>query len=367
MSWRWAVVAILGEALVACAGERRPPAIPSFHGQPPGPPKELGEAPPAQRAAPVEAPAPTSAPLAESAAPPPAPQIGIAVEPPFRLDLRVVPQDKAIFLADLRERTRWNQGGRGTLASDPPPVPGHPAPKVIVDVTRVAGPHPAASVQAVLRKMFWSKVIECYALSAYKDQKLRGKAALSFRITREGRITGARAESSTFNDAAVTICLAASVQRVDLPKARAASQAKIEVQVSPGDEPVPPPKDLITPGEGTLAPQVIQGVIDAARPSFEACYRPALEYAPELWGRLGIRFHLTPRGKLDEAFEVESRFPDERVTLCVLRAARALKFPAPGGGDMRFIVPLRFWSGRSPVEPPSIPANNGSGRLSTGD
>ncbi len=49
----------------------------------------------------------------------------------------------------------------------------------------------------------------------------------------------------------------------------------------------------------------------------------ALAYAPELWGRLGIRFHLTEKGALDEAFEAETRFPDERVTLCVLRAARA--------------------------------------------
>ena len=32
---------------------------------------------------------------------------------------------------------RWNQGGMGALAGEVPPVPGHPAPKVIVDVTRV--------------------------------------------------------------------------------------------------------------------------------------------------------------------------------------------------------------------------------------
>jgi hypothetical protein len=112
---------------------------------------------------------------------------------------------------------------------------------------------------------------------------------------------------------------------------------------------VAPPAALIVPGDGALAPEEIQAVIEAAQPTFEACYRAALEYAPELWGRLGIRFHITEKGKTDEAFEVESRFPDERVTLCVLRAARKIAFPAPAGGDMRFIVPLRFWSDQSPV------------------
>src|SRR5262249_51892407 len=154
---------------------------------------------------------------------------------------------------------------------------------------------------------------------AYKDQKLRGKATLGFRITAAGQITAARPQGSTFNDADVTSCLAESLQRLPLPKARAASQATIDVQVGPGDEPRPPPPDLNTPGEGSLPKEAIREVIDAALPGFEACYRSALEYAPELWGRLGIRFHLTDRGKLDEAFEVESRFPDERVTLCVLR------------------------------------------------
>ncbi len=86
----------------------------------------------------------------------------------------------------------------------------------------------------------------------------------------------------------------------------------------------------------------------AALPTFEACYRPALAYAPKLWGRLGVRFHQTDKGKVDEAFEAESRFPDERVTLCVLRAARALAFPKPAGGEVRFVVPLRFSTDAAP-------------------
>jgi hypothetical protein len=115
---------------------------------------------------------------------------------------------------------------------------------------------------------------------------------------------------------------------------------------------VPPPAKLIVPGDGVLGPGEIGAVVEAARPAFEACYVAALDYAPELWGRLGVRFHVTEKGKTDEAFEVESQFPDERVMLCVLREARKLTFPTPVGGDIRFIVPMRFWSDRSPSPPP---------------
>lgn len=366
-------MAIVGVLLAACGGERRPPAPPPFVGQPPGPPAELGPnegaalAVPSATAPPLATPEPpeplaTPDPSALAGSADPAPRVSITIEPPFRLDRRVFPADKAAFLADLRDRTRWNQGGLGTLAGPLPKVAGHPVPKVIVDVTHVAGPHPAAEVQRILRKMFWSKVVECYGLGAYKDQKLRGKTTVKLRITRAGKVTASRVEGSTLNDPDVVACLADKIRAMDLPRARAASQVAVDIQVGPGDEPMPPPASLATPGDGILPPEVIRGVIVAALPSFEACYRPALEYAPELWGRLGIRFHLTDRGKLDEAFEVESRFPDERVSLCVLRAARGLSFPKPSGGEMRFVVPLRFRSERSPLaaESPAVASPTGS-------
>jgi hypothetical protein len=352
----------VGVLLAACADARRP-SVPSHIGRPSGPSARLGQpastssAAPSANAPPFSttdpaSPASSSDPALASPpaadAPAPALRVAVAIEPPFRLDRRVFPAEKAAFLADLRDRTRWNQGGMGALTNPVPPVPGHPMPKVIVDVTHVTLPQSGPEVQRIFRKMFWSKVVECYGLGAYKDQKLRGKAKLNLRVSRAGKITAARPEGSTFNAPEVASCLADRILSIALPKVRAAARAVVEIQVGPGDEPMPPPASLITPGDGVLPPEVIRGVIEAALPGLKACYGQALEYAPELWGRLAIRFHLTDRGKLDEAFEVESRFPDERVTLCVLRAARALVFPKPSGGEMRFIVPLRFWSDRSP-------------------
>ena len=228
-------------------------------------------------------------------------------------------------------------------------MPGHPAPKVIVDVTRTRGPHLAADLQRVLRRLFWIKVVECYGLGAWNDPTLRGKASLVVSVSADGKVGASRVAATTFADDAVPRCLADRIRRVALPRARGRSVAFVEIQVGPGDEPMPPPPDLVVPGDGELAPAAIRAVIEAARPAFEACFAPALAYAPALWGRLGVRFHVTDRGKTDEAFEVESRFPDERVTLCVLRAARKLVFPKPADGDIRFVVPLRFWSPESPA------------------
>jgi hypothetical protein len=307
---------------------------------------ELGE-----RAAPSAAPAPAPAPAPPPAAeqPPAPPRPILAIEPPFRLDRRVIPKEKSVFLADLADRTRWNTGGMGTLVAELPPVPGHPAPKVIIDVAKGGGGLSSAEIQRVLRRNFWIKVVECYGLAAYKEPKLRGTASLTIAIAPSGAIGSARVKQTSFNEPEVPRCLAERVKGIALPKAKKRSSASVDIQIGPGDEPMPPPASLIVPGDGELTPDQMRAVVEAALPAFEACYRPALAYAPELWGRLGIRFHVTEKGKTDEAFEVESQFPDERVKLCVLREARKLVFPKPAGGDLRFIVPLRFSSDRSPA------------------
>ncbi|APR83384.1 Hypothetical protein A7982_08733 [Minicystis rosea] len=341
--------ALLAAALLAGCAPPAPPAPPPVASQPP---------PPAVAAvAPVAPPAPPPAP---EPPPPPAepagPVIHFAMETPFRLDRRIFPKTKAAFLADLADRTAWNQGGLGPLSAPLPPVPGHPAPKVIIDVTRASGGLKAADAQRALRKGLWIKVVECFSLAAYKDQKLRGMATLTATVAASGKVTGARATQHTFPDDEVPRCLSNQIRAFSLPKSKARSSMTLQIQVGHGDEPVAPPASLIVPGDGEMTPEAMRQVIEAAKPVFEDCYRAALEYAPGLWGRIGIRFHVTEKGKTDEAFEAESRFPDERVTLCMLRAARKLTFPKPVDGDIRFVVPMRFWSDKAEVpKAPEVP------------
>ena len=341
----------LALGLAACSGGPRVASAPPVQRPPPSPPTAASAAPLAP--APEPSAAAVAAPTAAVEAPAPAPKAAlISIEIPFRLDRRPVFTSKEAFLLDLRERTRWNKGSLGALAEEPPPVPGHPRPKVIVDVKSAVGGHKAADVQRVLRKMLWIKVIECYGLGAYKDQKLKGTMDIGFRISAGGKISGARVAASTMPDPEVVGCLVDRVQRVEMPSAKKGTRAAIQVEVHHGDEPMPPPLSLITPGDATLDVEAARAVVTAALPDLEGCYRPALAYAPELWGRLGVRFHLTEKGKLDEAFEVESQFPDERVALCVLRAARKLKFPRMEGGEIRFVVPLRFGAEPALADPP---------------
>lgn len=286
---------------------------------------------------------PASAPLARAPEPPgtvdpPPPAPVIVVEPPYKLGARPGVSDAA----QEAERARWNQGDRGTAAREIPPAGGHPLPRVIVSITKVKGPHAAREVERIARRTLWSKVVGCYRLGAYKDQTLSGKTTVRVQVSRAGRVTKASAAGSTLPDREVVACLAREVKSLALPKAKGGSSVTATIEVYPGDDPVPPPESAIKPGDGELAPEAIMSVMVSALPRMEACYRAVLPSLPELWGRITIRFHVTAAGKVDEAFEVESRFPEESVVRCVLREARALTFSPPVGGDVRFVVPLRL-------------------------
>src|SRR5690606_31021145 len=130
------------------------------------------------------------------------------------------------------------------------------------------------------------------------------------------------------------------------------TRAWVDIRVGPGDEPMPPPQDLIVPGDGVLSVEAMRAGVTAGLPAFETCYRAAFSYAPALWGRIVIRFHVTARGILDEAFEAGSHFPDARVRQCVLREARKPKFDKPKDGDVRFLAPVRFQNSRSIIPDP---------------
>jgi hypothetical protein len=86
-------------------------------------------------------------------------------------------------------------------------------------------------------------------------------------------------------------------------------------------------------------------------PALEVCYQRALLYRPELWGRIVLRLHVTETGKVDEAFETESRFPEGPTLRCILGRARELHLPRPSGGDLRLVVPLRLWSDGAAIPP----------------
>ncbi len=315
-------------------------------GAPPPPIAAAPEAPPpavapvpfaSDRPAPIAAPAVASAPAPAS---PPAPADAVAVGLPYALGEGA--RESGAGVAELAELARWNHGGRGEGAPELPAPTGHPLPRVRVDVVAVRGPHAPRAIERVARAALWAKLIECYRPGAQRDGALRGKVTVVAKATRAGKLAAPRLASVTLRDPEVVRCFVARVAGLDVPPARAASTVTLSLQIAPGDEPLPPAADLILPGSGRLDPELARAAFAAAEPALVACFAASRAEDPGLWGRIAVRVHVAADGRVDEAFEAESRFPDPRVTACVLRAARGLVLPSPIGGDLRAIVPLRF-------------------------
>ncbi len=262
------------------------------------------------------------------------------------------PTTKEAWWAQFREFRMWNKGDLGALLADPPGVEGHPDPRVIVNIDKVEGPHDEKKLLRVSRKYHWINVVRCYRLGAYKDRELRGWTHARAVVSTAGRILRPKLLKTELDDEEVAKCVVDKLRTLKLPRGPKSSKVWYDIRVGPGDEPMPPPKDLIVPGDGTLEVAKMRKGVEAGIPAFEACYRKAFDYAPELWGRIVLRFHVTDRGVLDEAFEAGSYFPDARVRQCVVKAARKLKFKRPKGGDIRFFAPLRFSNSRSKIGDP---------------
>ncbi|MCK6586168.1 MAG: AgmX/PglI C-terminal domain-containing protein [Polyangiaceae bacterium] len=337
-----AIAGVAGMAIIGCAASAPPPqrilARPPIAVQEPRPKDDSANT---KAAAPVDPPV-LEAPAQETPKPPDViapPQPIITIELPYKLGER--PPASA---DEENERARWNQGGRGAGEFTAPER--HPLPRVIVDIVKVKGPHKAASIQRIARASLWGKIIECYRLGAYKDQSLKGKTTIRFQVSRAGKASRSASTTSTLPDKEVVRCLARQINTLELERAKAGSSVTATIQVFPGDDPMPPPASAIKPGSGVISPAEVERAVRAASPRIEACYRAALGALPELWGRIGARLHITPSGKVDEAFEAESRFPEESVTRCVLRELLGMDLPKPSGGDVRILVPIRLSPGK---------------------
>ena len=345
---RVAAVALLLHA--GCASQEAPPLppVPPIPAPPPLP------YPPASAAVAVVA-APSAAPSSAAGESlleaDPAPIATVRIEPPYKLGERPEPKTQAEYKEQIRELRHWNQGGLGELIGTQLPALGHPDPRVVINVARVKGPHDPAKVQQLLRRNHWINVVRCYRLGAFKNSELRGWTKATVALSAKGKIHDTRLIDSELDDHDVASCMVGKLALIAVPAAAKKSQAWIELRVGPGDEPMPPPEDLLVAGDGTLELEAMQKGVEAGLPAFAACYRAAFAYAPGLWGRMLIRYHVTERGKLDEAFEASGQpFPDSRTRQCALHAARMLRFSKPEGGDIRFLVPLRFFSDRSKHE-----------------
>ena len=111
--------------------------------------------------------------------------------------------------------------------------------------------------------------------------------------------------------------------------------------------------------QGSLSRDVIQRMVRVNVGRIRQCYEHALQKAPNLTGRVSIRFVIGPTGKVVQASDSGSTLGDPGVIACVLAAVRRISFPSPtGGGPVVVTYPFVFspGTGASPATPPAKPA-----------
>jgi outer membrane biosynthesis protein TonB len=78
---------------------------------------------------------------------------------------------------------------------------------------------------------------------------------------------------------------------------------------------------------------------------FRRCYEEYLRPCPNLQGRVTVRFVIGRRGQVLRAADAGSDVPDSRTIACVVRAMKALAFPAPKSGPVTVQYPFLFSPG----------------------
>ncbi|MCY1015852.1 AgmX/PglI C-terminal domain-containing protein [Pyxidicoccus sp. MSG2] len=124
----------------------------------------------------------------------------------------------------------------------------------------------------------------------------------------------------------LAICLGACVKRVN-----------IEVL-----EPVTPAPAASARPLGQLDKDQIRAVIGANRAQIRGCYETRLESAPNLRGKVVIRFVIGADGQVLESKVRESTVGDAELEGCVTARVGTFRFPPTGGGVVIVTYPFIF-------------------------
>lgn len=111
--------------------------------------------------------------------------------------------------------------------------------------------------------------------------------------------------------------------------ARAVSlQKKAEVPVE-----APPKSGAPLVGSGGMAKEAIAQAVRGARNEVQFCYERELQKSPQLEGKITVKFVIGADGHVKSAIDdSDVKFPNAKVTGCLLSVVRKLKFPSPNGG-----------------------------------
>lgn len=88
---------------------------------------------------------------------------------------------------------------------------------------------------------------------------------------------------------------------------------------------------------------VVRQKIHRDLPKIARCYESALRYAPELSGKVSVRFAVLRKGQVKGVHIVENTTGNDSVERCLTRVVSAIRFPSRRTGkSLRFTFPFVF-------------------------
>ena len=95
--------------------------------------------------------------------------------------------------------------------------------------------------------------------------------------------------------------------------------------------------------KGKIDAFVVRERIHRDMPKINRCYENALRYAPELEGKVSVRFGVARQGHVKDVSVVENTTGSDQVGSCVTRVVGALRFHKRRyGKTLRFTFPFVF-------------------------
>jgi len=94
---------------------------------------------------------------------------------------------------------------------------------------------------------------------------------------------------------------------------------------------------------GKIDAFVVRQKIKKDLPKINRCYESALRYAPELAGKVSVRFAVVRTGYVKGVHVIENTTGNDNVERCVARVVSAIRFPRRRTGkSLRFTFPFVF-------------------------
>jgi hypothetical protein len=253
------------------------------------------------------------------------------------------------------ELFQWALGGSSDPAH-PANRPGyHPATRVVVDV-RLLSRAPLGStkrIERVARSSGYWPLRGCFEQAQRMSPKPERGARVRLSLSASGRVLGSRLLDAP-SERDYARCVLERLRQLDFsPGFTRKLDIEISVKQWPGHAPVPPRAPDDAPR--FRASGELLAACEGLSPSLSTCYQAGLERDPKLWGRLALRLELDSEAVVQNATEVETRFPDPSVVECARQTFVGARLDAHEVAQLTLAI--RFGQG---VTTPPAPASLGA-------